>query len=76
MSQSWKPDDLVGVKSGGPTMTVARVDTETVFCEWFDASNPRNAVFSPTVLEARLSQAEGMKRMKEALDKRPPRRTS
>jgi uncharacterized protein YodC (DUF2158 family) len=38
-------------------MTVARVEADTVVCEWFSSGSPRNAAFSATVLEARLSQA-------------------
>jgi uncharacterized protein YodC (DUF2158 family) len=74
MDQQWKPGDLVAVKSGGPTMTVARVEADTVICEWFASGSPRNAAFSATVLEARVSHAESLKRMNEALKTRGPRR--
>jgi uncharacterized protein YodC (DUF2158 family) len=73
----WKPGDLVGMKSGGPTMTVASLEAGKVICEWFDDRTPRNGVFSPTVLEPRLSKAEGLKRMNDALKNNPkynPRR--
>jgi hypothetical protein len=56
-------------------MTVASVDADIVNCEWFADGNPRTGTFSATVLEARVSQAEGLKRMNDALKTRgPPRR--
>jgi uncharacterized protein YodC (DUF2158 family) len=72
----WKPGDIVGVKSGGPSMTVARVEMGKVFCEWFDGQNPMRGEFTPVVLEPRLSQAEGMKAAVEDMKRnvRPPRR--
>jgi uncharacterized protein YodC (DUF2158 family) len=75
-SHQWKPGDIVGVKSGGPSMTVARVQSEKVFCEWFDGQNPMNGEFTPAVLEARLSQAEGMKAVVDSMrrNSKPPRR--
>jgi uncharacterized protein YodC (DUF2158 family) len=63
--QQWMPGDIVGVKSGGPPMTVARIEAGRVFCEWFDAKNPMRADFAAVVLERRLSYADGMK---EAVD--------
>ena len=49
-AHQWKPGDIVGVKSGGPPMTVARVVSEKVFCEWFDGKNPMSGEFTPAVL--------------------------
>lgn len=76
VSHLWKPGDIVGVKSGGPSMTVARSETEKVFCEWFDGKNPMTGEFTPAVLEKRLSQAEGWKSALESMkgNVRRPRR--
>jgi uncharacterized protein YodC (DUF2158 family) len=75
-NNQWKPGDIVGVKSGGPSMTVARVGPEKVFCEWFDGQSPMNGEFTPAALEKRLSQAEGMKAAVESMKRntRPSRR--
>jgi uncharacterized protein YodC (DUF2158 family) len=32
----WRPGDIVGVKSGGSPVTVAKVELGKVFCEWFE----------------------------------------
>jgi len=34
-SQKLKIGDVVKLKSGGPTMTVIRVEDEGVYCMWF-----------------------------------------
>ena len=34
-SQKLKIGDVVKLKSGGPTMTVIRVEDEDVYCMWF-----------------------------------------
>jgi uncharacterized protein YodC (DUF2158 family) len=56
----WKPGDIVGVKSGGPPMTVARAEMGKVFCEWFDGKTPMNGEFTPAVLEKRLSYGDAI----------------
>jgi uncharacterized protein YodC (DUF2158 family) len=75
-NHQWKPGDIVGVKSGGPSMTIARVGSDKIFCEWFDGANPMNGEFTPAVLEKRLGQAEAMKAAVENMKRnvRPPRR--
>ena len=51
-----KPGDVVQLKSGGPRMTVAVVETAPTgrlqyICEWFDADLKRlSAIFTPAVL--------------------------
>jgi uncharacterized protein YodC (DUF2158 family) len=74
----WKPGDIVGVKSGGPPMTVARAELGKVFCEWFDGKNPMSGEFTPAVLEKRLNQGDAMKAAAETMKRnlRPPRRTT
>jgi uncharacterized protein YodC (DUF2158 family) len=69
----WQPGDLVGVKSGGPIMTVARIDAGRVFCEWFDGSGPRKGDFAPVVLEKRLSQNEALASMATKMGRRTRR---
>jgi uncharacterized protein YodC (DUF2158 family) len=60
----WKPGDLVGVKSGGPAMTVAgESQLGMVICEWFDGKKKMSDTFNAAVLEARLSPAEAVRRM-------------
>ena len=31
----FKPGDTVSLKSGGPRMTIAMIDRQSAFCEWF-----------------------------------------
>jgi uncharacterized protein YodC (DUF2158 family) len=66
----WNPGDLVGVKSGGPTMTVAGLEMGKVICEWFDGAKQMGGVFTPSVLEKRLSPSEAMKSAAEDLKKK------
>lgn len=34
-SQKLKIGDVVKLKSGGPTMTVTKIEDEYVYCKWF-----------------------------------------
>jgi uncharacterized protein YodC (DUF2158 family) len=72
--EQWGPGALVGVKSGGPTMTVARVEAGRVFCEWFDGKSPMKGDFTPAVLEARMNQADAMKAAVANMKKNLPSR--
>jgi uncharacterized protein YodC (DUF2158 family) len=48
----WKPGDVVQLKSGGPSMTVAGEDEiGMVICEWFVGTNPQTKSFNPAVLK-------------------------
>jgi uncharacterized protein YodC (DUF2158 family) len=58
MEQKFKIGDIVTLKSGGPSMTVSRVMTESDFklgdvfsgnyqCTWFDDKNKHNQQFFP-----------------------------
>jgi uncharacterized protein YodC (DUF2158 family) len=67
----WKPGDLVGVKSGGPTMTVAgESQLGMVICEWFDGKKQMSGTFNAAVLVARLSHAEAVSRMADNIRRR------
>lgn len=47
----WKPGDVVQVKSGGPSMTVAGEDiVGKVICEWFDGKRQMSGTFNAAVL--------------------------
>lgn len=50
--EKFKPGDVVSLRSGGPRMTIAKVDAESVFCEWFtDDQQPQSRSFSLTSLK-------------------------
>jgi len=40
MSEQFKPGDVVMLKSGGPSMTVASVNGEFAECVWFEKNRP------------------------------------
>jgi len=50
MIDQFQPGDVVRVKSGGPSMTIASVDRERIICRWFDGKEPKDDDFDPTVL--------------------------
>lgn len=50
-NESYKPGDVVTLKSGGPAMTVAWVDGNEAYCEWFVESKVTGAKFPLTSLE-------------------------
>lgn len=54
MASQFKPGDVVGLKSGGPQMTVIRIESNgRVVVTWFDDKNQlQNAAFEPVVLES------------------------
>ena len=56
MANSWKVGDVVMLKSGGPDMTVTRVENEQgtifVFCSWFVGNKNEKGHFPPEALEA------------------------
>jgi uncharacterized protein YodC (DUF2158 family) len=51
---NWKAGDVVTLKSGGPNMTVAWIETEhgvTVWCDWFDENQKHRDGFYPDQLQ-------------------------
>lgn len=40
-----KPGDLVTLKSGGPSMTIAEIDGTKALCHWFTGGQPLHAWF-------------------------------
>jgi len=42
--------DLVQLKSGGPVMTIKRVDGTMVACQWFAGKNLEEGRFYPSTL--------------------------
>lgn len=59
---TWKPGDVVKLKSGSPTMTVQSVGDYTslgltpgVLCVWFDATGKKEDVFAPEMLTLYVS---------------------
>lgn len=55
----FKVGDVVRLKSGGPSMTVTKVDTKDVYCCWFNFEREtyeyKNQFFPPDTLK-HLSQ--------------------
>ena len=57
MADDFKPGDTVMLKSGGPHMTVTKVDGDRVWCEWFDEKKkPTGRYFEKVIL--RRSKAD------------------
>jgi uncharacterized protein YodC (DUF2158 family) len=53
MNQTFKPGDLVRLKSGGPLMTLhqASHDGSTVYCQWFVSGKLQMGQFPPSSLK-------------------------
>jgi uncharacterized protein YodC (DUF2158 family) len=51
MSNNFKAGDVVVLKSGGPKMTVTRVEGSHVFCSWFVGTKSEKGNFPPDALE-------------------------
>ncbi|HEX2552116.1 MAG TPA: DUF2158 domain-containing protein [Microvirga sp.] len=55
MSASFKPGDRVQLKSGGPAMTVERVEDGTdgsrIVCTWSEGAKRESRAFEPSALE-------------------------
>ncbi len=58
MAQKFQPGDIVQLKSGGPAMTIAEVNTDSMtgrfrgyFCEWFKGASKERAHFSEDTLQ-------------------------
>jgi uncharacterized protein YodC (DUF2158 family) len=48
---TFKVGDTVRLKSGGPRMTVTKMDERLVQCEWFEGTKSGSAAFPPAALE-------------------------
>lgn len=50
--QSFKPGDVVRLKSGGPSMTIEQVSNKAIRCAWFNSGGGYNSgVFHVDTLE-------------------------
>ncbi len=51
-NEKFEPGDVVSLKSGGPRMTVAKLEGQSVLCEWFaDDQRPQSHAFNATSLK-------------------------
>lgn len=55
MADELKPGDVVRLKSGGPKMTVSKIDGSRLWCEWFDDKNKHDGRY----FEAHLLEKAG-----------------
>ncbi|MEC3860439.1 DUF2158 domain-containing protein [Mesobacterium sp. TK19101] len=55
MASKFSPGDIVQLKSGGPAMTVSKVNdsmgSQTYTCEWFKGASNERAVFQEDTLK-------------------------
>ncbi len=55
MNGEFKAGDTVALKSGGPTMTIQKLEPHsgemTAWCQWFDGTKPMSNRFSLTSLK-------------------------
>ncbi len=51
-NEKFEPGDVVSLKSGGPRMTIAKLEGHSVLCEWFaDDQQPQSRSFAVTSLK-------------------------
>lgn len=64
--------DVVQLKSGGPEMTIAQIDSNgmEITCRWFLDGHPRREFFHPKTLRKPLTD-EDMKALREAIEGAP-----
>ena len=55
MNEGLKIGDLVRLKSGSPLMTVVQVDSDTVYCTWFDKNVQKGGEF---ILQTLIKEKE------------------
>jgi uncharacterized protein YodC (DUF2158 family) len=64
MAPTFKPGDIVQLKSGGPAMTVSKIETaygsakEGYNCEWFKGASKERAHFEEDTLKAYVPPAK------------------
>jgi uncharacterized protein YodC (DUF2158 family) len=52
MAQTFKPGDIVQLKSGGPAMTISSSGSgDAYICEWFKGASKERAHFSEATLQ-------------------------
>jgi uncharacterized protein YodC (DUF2158 family) len=55
MADEFKPGDVVTLKSGGPLMTISKIEPsvgeQRAWCEWFEKNQPQGRYFSFVVLQ-------------------------
>jgi uncharacterized protein YodC (DUF2158 family) len=52
MSNAFQVGDVVRLKSGGPDMTVQSIDSDGLYCTWFDDKKQRQFdTFNPAIVE-------------------------
>lgn len=56
MTRQFSPGDVVVLRSGGPNMTVHKVDTwpdgsPAIHCDWFEGTTKRGGVFRAEQLD-------------------------
>lgn len=49
--REFKVGDTVKLKSGGPAMTINKIDGNEISCQWFDNKEIKGATFIKEVLE-------------------------
>ena len=64
MAAKFSLGDIVQLKSGGPAMTIAKIDTEIIsgefkgyYCEWFKGASKERAHFEEETLKAHVTPA-------------------
>ncbi len=51
MANQFKAGDVVQLKSGGPKMTVDKVDGEKIWCTWFANDQPQRSPFPAEAID-------------------------
>ena len=61
MARKFKPGDIVQLKSGGPSMTVAKSSytDEGYWCEWFKGASKERAHFDEETLKVYEAPKKG-----------------
>jgi len=57
----FKIGDVVVLKSGGPRMTVEKVDGTTVHCKWFEKDKQKQGTFDAAMLASGVRRAASIR---------------